>query len=165
MIILGSEIGSTAGFNQVLFTDLDAKTFSLKWDENSNQNVPELQERVDILKYYVHYMEENLADSMTFLPGMEMKRTGQKSRVPQLKLWNRTEAYIAMELGNMVQVNHMSDHVKVVIWHYEGRLMLTIINHMSSQTFSLGTSCPHYIRTRLETTLEEVKRLARKLSS
>ena len=158
-------IGSTAEFTKVQFTDLDAKTFSLKWDENANHTFPELQERMDILKYYVHYMDENLADSMTFLPGMEMKRTGQKSKVPQLKLWNRTEAYIAMELGNMVQVNHMSDHVKVVIWLYEGRLKVTIINQMSSQTYSLGTSCPHYIRTRLETTFEEVKELARKVSS
>jgi len=159
-------IGSTAEFTQVQFTDLNAKTFSLKWDENDNQTFPELQERMDILKYYVKYMEENLADTITFLPGMETKRTGQKSKVPQLKLWNRSEAYVAMELGNMVQVNHILDHVKVVIWLFEGRLVVTIINHMNSQTFSLlSTSCPDYIRTRLETTLEEVKGLSRKESS
>jgi len=159
-------IGSTAEFTQVQFTDLNAKTFSLKWDENDNQTFPELQERMDMLKYYVHYMEENLADTITFLPGMETKRTGQKSKVPQLKLWNRTEAYVAMEFGNMVQVNHMLDHVKVVIWVFEGRLMATIINHTNSQTFPLlSTSCPHYIRTRLETTLEEIKELSRKESS
>ena len=155
-------IGATVEFSQVQFTDLNGKTLSFKWDENANQTFPELQERMDILQYYVNYMEKNLADSITFLPGMEIKRIRKKSQVPQLKLWSRRDNYVAMELTNMVQVNHMLDHIKVVIWSFEGRLMVTIINHLNSQTISLRTPCPLKMQTILQKTLEEVRELSRK---
>jgi len=159
-------MGANAEFSQVQFTDLNGKTFSLRGDENANHAYPELQDRMDILKYYVDYMNENLADSITFLPGMETKRNRQKSKIPMLKLWSRRENYVAMELSNyMVQVNHMSDHVKVVIWSYERRLLATLFNNMSSQTICLGAPCPVHLRARLESTLPEIKELSRQKES
>ena len=158
-----TKIGSTSESDQVEFTDLNGKTFSFFWDENANQPFPELSERVDILKYYIHYMEENLADSITFLPGMATIRTGQKTKVPQLRMWNRRGDYVAMELSNnMVQINHMSDHVKVVIWVFEGAMLVTLISPRTSQTFSLSRPCPLSIRCRLEDTLREVRELSNK---
>ena len=158
-----TKIGSTSESDQVEFSDLNGKTFSFFWDENANQPFPELSERVDILKYYIHYMEENLADSITFLPGMATIRTGQKTKVPQLRMWNRRGDYVAMELSNnMVQINHMSDHVKVVIWVFEGAMLVTLISPRTSQTFSLSRPCPLGIRCRLEDTLREVREMSNK---
>ena len=158
-----TKIGSTAESDQVEFTDLNGKTFSFHWDENANQPFPELSERVDILKYYIHYMEDNLADSITFLPGMATIRTGQKTKVPQLRMWNRRGDYVAMELSNnMVQINHMSDHVKVVIWVFEGDMLVTLISPRTSRTFSLSRPCPLGIRCRLEDTLREVREMSNK---
>ena len=150
----------------VEFTDLNGKTFSFQWDENGNQPFPELSERVDMLKYYIHYMDENLADSIGFLPGMETIRTGQKTIAPQLRIWSRRGDFIIMEMSNnMVQVNHMGDHVKVVIWVFEGTLLVTIISTRASQTYSLANPCPMNIRNTLENTLKEVKELSRKKAS
>ena len=67
-----------------------------------------------------------------------------------------------MELSNyMVQVNHMSDHVKVVIWSYESRLLATLINNTSSQTICLSAPCSLHIRARVESTLSELKELSK----
>ena len=146
-----TKIGSTSESDQVEFTDLNGKTFSFFWDENANQPFPELSERVDILKYYIHYMEENLADTITFLPGMETIRTGQKTKIPQMRMWSRRGDYVAIELSNnMVQINHMTDHVKVVIWVFEGIMLVTLISPRTSQTFSLASPCHPDIRSRLE---------------
>ena len=155
-------MGANAEFSQVQFTDLNGKTFSLRGDENANHTYPELQDRMDILKYYVDYMNENLADSITFLPGMETRRNRLKFKIPLLKLWIRRENSVAMEFSNyMVQVNRMSDHVKVVIWSYESRLLATLTNNMSSQTIWLSAACSFHMRARLESTQSEIKELSR----
>jgi len=158
-----TKIGYTADTDMVEFTDLNGKTFSFRWDENANQPFPELSERVDMLKYYIHYMDENLADSITFLPGMETIKTGQKTKVPQLSIWSRSGDCVVMEMSdNMVQINHMSDHIKVVIWGFEGSLLVTLISTGSSQTYSLANPSPLNIRSKLENTLKELKKLSKK---
>jgi len=157
-----TKIGTTHASAIVEFTDMKGKIFSFPWDdENDNQPFPELKDRVSLLKYYIQYMEEHLADSITFLPGMETVKTGLKIAVPQLKRWNRRGNCVAMELNtHLVQVNHMLDHVKVIIWVYDGDFLVTCISSTSSQTFSLSSPFPSYLRCRLEDTLLEMKELA-----
>ena len=141
---------------------MKGKIFSFPWDDgNDNQPFPELKDRVSLLKYYIQYMEEHLADSITFLPGMETVKMGQKKIVPQLKRWNRRGNCVAMDLSiQLVQVNHMLDHIKVIIWFYDGDLLVTFISSTSSQTFSLSSPCPSYTRCKLEDTLLELKELS-----
>jgi polo-like kinase 1 len=158
-----TKIGCSADSDMVQFTDLNGKTFSFHWDENANQPFPELSERVDILKYYMQYMDQNLADSITFLPGMETVKTGKKTMVPQMSIWSRHGDCVVMEMtNNMVQINHLSDHIKVVIWGFEGNQLVTIISTRSSQTYSLAHPCPLNIRSKLENTLKEMKEMSKK---
>ena len=155
-----TKIGTTPDAAIVEFTDMKGKTFSFPWDDNANQPFPELNHRVSLLKYYIQYMDENLADSLTFLPGTDTVNSGQKSAVPQLTRWNRRGDYVAMELNTqLVQVNHMTNHEKVMIWAHDGDLVVTLISTTSSRTFSLSSACPASIRSKLEDTLLEVKEL------
>jgi len=156
-----TKIGTTPASDIVEFTDMKGKTFCFPWDENANQPFPELNHRLSLLRYYIQYMEDNLADSITFLPGMETVRAEQKTTVPKLRRWSRRGDYVSMEMTNqLVQVNHMADHVKVVIWVYSGDFLVTIISPASSRTISLCSPCPQSIRNRLVDTLAEVKELS-----
>ena len=90
-----------------------------------------------------------------------MIKTGQKSSFPQLRRWNRRGNYISMELNtHTVQVNHMADHVKVVVWVYSGEMLVTIITTSKCRTFSLCSPCPQELRMRLEDTLQEIREMA-----
>ena len=157
-----TKIGTMLASDNVEFTDMKGKIFKFPWDEkNDNQPFPELKDRVSLLKYYIQYMEEHLADSITFHPGMDTVKKGLMAAVPQLRRWNRRGNCVAMELNiQLVQVNHMSDHVKVVIWVYDGDLLGTFITTTSTQTFFLSSACPSSLRCRLEDTLLELKELA-----
>merc|ERR1712212_1288603 len=94
---------------------------------------------------------------------METQRSVQKTKAPRLRLWRRKENYIAMQLSNnIVQVNHMSDHVKVVIWTHENMLLMTLINQLNAQTISFVDPCPENIRIKMENTLREVRELSRR---
>ena len=152
-----TKIGTTPNYDMVEFTDMKGKTFGFPWDEQANQPFPELNHRVSLLRYYMQYMEDNLADSMNSLPGVEMIRSVQKTTVPQLRRWGRREDYVAMETNTqLVQVNHMVDHVKVMVWTYSGGLMVTILGSGACHTFPLSSPCPAFCRTRLQ----EMKELA-----
>ena len=157
-----TKIGTMLASDNVEFTDMKGKIFKFPWDEkNDNQPFPELKDRVSLLKYYIQYMEEHLADSITFYPGMDTVKKGLKASVPQLRRWNRRGNCVAMELNiQLVQVNHMLDHVKVIIWVYDGDLLGTFITTTSCQTFSLSSACPSSLRCKLEDTLLEFKELA-----
>ena len=156
-----TKIGTTANSDMVEFTDMKGKTFGFPWDDNANQPFPELNHRVSLLRYYIQYMEDNLADSINILPWMEMVRSGQKTAVPQLRRWGRRGDYVAMETNaQLVQVNHMADHVKVMVWAFSGDLLVTFMSSSSCQTFSVSSSCPSYYKSRLEATLQEMKELA-----
>ena len=90
---------------------------------------------------------------------METVKTGKKTMVPQMSIWSRHGDCVVMEMtNNMVQINHLSDHIKVVIWGFDGSQLVTIISTRSSQTYSL----PFNIRSKLENTLKEMKEMSKK---
>eukprot|EP00092_Neocalanus_flemingeri_P019813 GFUD01021463.1.p1 GENE.GFUD01021463.1~~GFUD01021463.1.p1 ORF type:complete len:609 (-),score=163.29 GFUD01021463.1:98-1924(-) len=156
-----TKIGTTSDSAIVEFTDMKGKTFSFPWEDDTNQPFPELNHRVSLLKYYIQYMEENLADSVPFLSGMETISTRQKTAVPQLRRWGRRGDSVAMELNTqLVQVNHITDHVKVIIWVYNGDLLVSLMSTNINKTISLSSPCPPAFRSRLKDTLQEVKEMA-----
>eukprot|EP00092_Neocalanus_flemingeri_P036989 GFUD01040268.1.p1 GENE.GFUD01040268.1~~GFUD01040268.1.p1 ORF type:complete len:468 (-),score=136.40 GFUD01040268.1:26-1429(-) len=156
-----TKIGTSSDSAIVEFTDMKGKTFSFPWEDDTNHPFPELNHRVSLLKYYIQYMEENLADSIPFLSGMETISTRQKIAVPQLRRWARRGDSVAMELSTqLVQINHITDHIKVMIWVYNGDLLVTLMRTNINQTISLSSPCPAAFRSRLEDTLQEVKELA-----
>ncbi|KAH8035531.1 hypothetical protein HPB51_006287 [Rhipicephalus microplus] len=73
---------------------------------------PSLQEKYGLLKYFAHYMEENLTEG-----GDVPKGSGRKKKpLVYLQRWMRTDRAVVMQLScSMLQVNFFGDHTKLVL--------------------------------------------------
>ncbi|KAH7936126.1 hypothetical protein HPB52_018527 [Rhipicephalus sanguineus] len=71
-----------------------------------------LQEKYGLLKYFAHYMEENLTEG-----GDVPKGSGRKKKpLVYLQRWMRTDRAVVMQLScSMLQVNFFGDHTKLVL--------------------------------------------------
>lgn len=82
-------------------------------ETHSPSNLPAgLQEKYGLLKYFAHYMEENLTEG-----GDVPKGSGRKKKpLVYLQRWMRTDRAVVMQLScSMLQVNFFGDHTKLVL--------------------------------------------------
>lgn len=71
-----------------------------------------LQEKYGLLKYFAHYMEENLTEGGDVPKGPARK----KKPLVHLQRWMRTDRAVIMQLScSMLQVNFFGDHTKLVL--------------------------------------------------
>ncbi|GLH11650.1 Serine/threonine-protein kinase polo [Gryllus bimaculatus] len=108
--------------SQVEFHDVNGKVTA-----HPNHSVPEpLHQRLAVLEYFLHYMQENLTDG-----GYVSLRSNEKHRSPilQMKRWVRTNTAIIMELSNgTLQINFFKDHTKIIISAGKHGYLVTYIN-------------------------------------
>ncbi|XP_049782378.1 serine/threonine-protein kinase PLK1-like [Schistocerca gregaria] len=84
-----------------------------------------LQERLTVLRYFSHYMDEHLTE------GGDGMRTTSRRRlpVPHMRRWVRTNAVIIMELCNgTIQINFFKNHTKLILSDWKQGLLVTYIN-------------------------------------
>ena len=88
-------------------------------------------------------MNEFLNDTTVNDDVLEIISPGQKTIIPQLKRWHRSQSCIGMEFNcNMVQINFKEEHVKILIWMYDNEMFLTNIFANRCQTVSISSqSC------------------------
>lgn len=73
-----------------------------------------LQERYSLLKYFAHYMDENLTEGGDVVQPADAAK--KKKCIPFMKRWVRTAHAIVMQLScTTLQVNFFKDHTKLVI--------------------------------------------------
>ncbi|XP_028661261.1 serine/threonine-protein kinase PLK2b [Erpetoichthys calabaricus] len=107
--------------------------------------------QVTILKYFAHYMEENLMD------GGDLPSIMDKSK-PRLYLlqWLKSDRALMMLFNDgTFQVNFYHDHTKIIICNQNEEYLLTYINEdRISTTFRLATllasGCSVDLRNRME---------------
>merc|ERR1719234_2037333 len=101
-------------------------------------------------------MERNLAGGMP-PPSSSCNSAGQ-----QLVKWHRSADSVALQLsGDVLQVNSLSSHEKVIIWMQSGNLILTLLSPVgvaSSQNLSGPWSLP--IRQTVQALLRQLGNLA-----
>lgn len=117
--------------------------------------VQEISIRMRLLHHISDYMERNLAGGMP--PSSTCKAAGQ-----QLVKWHRSADSVALQLsGDVLQVNSLSSHEKVVIWRQSGGLVITLLSPTgvaSSRNLSAPWS-PH-IRQTVQAFLSQLGNLA-----
>uniref|UniRef100_A0A8C5BEV9 Serine/threonine-protein kinase PLK n=1 Tax=Gadus morhua TaxID=8049 RepID=A0A8C5BEV9_GADMO len=109
--------------------------------------------QVTVLKYFSHYMEENLMDVST-QPSLE-------NPSPQLYLlqWLKSDRALMMLFNDgTFQVNFYHDHTKIILCCQQEEYLLTYINEdRVSTTFKLSalltSGCPKDLRERMEYSL------------
>ncbi|KAJ1209822.1 hypothetical protein NDU88_005194 [Pleurodeles waltl] len=107
--------------------------------------------QVTVLKYFSHYMEENLMD------GGDLPSVTDVSR-PRLYLlqWLKSDKALMMLFNDgTFQVNFYHDHTKIIICNQSEEYLLTYINEdRMSQTFRLSTllvsGCSPDLKNRME---------------
>uniref|UniRef100_A0A671PJM5 Serine/threonine-protein kinase PLK n=1 Tax=Sinocyclocheilus anshuiensis TaxID=1608454 RepID=A0A671PJM5_9TELE len=107
--------------------------------------------QVTILKYFAHYMEENLMDG----GDMISEQDAQKTRIYLLQWLKSDRALLMLFNDGTFQVNFYHDHTKLILCTQQDEYLLTYINEeRTSTTFQLSTllsaGCTADLRRRLE---------------
>uniref|UniRef100_A0A667X5X6 polo kinase n=1 Tax=Myripristis murdjan TaxID=586833 RepID=A0A667X5X6_9TELE len=110
--------------------------------------------QVTVLKYFSHYMEENLMDGGDLVSMTD-------AHMPRLYLlqWLKSDRALMMLFNNgTFQVNFYHDHTKIILCCQKEDYMLTYINEdRVSKTFKLNSlltsGCPTDLRERMEYSL------------
>jgi len=155
-----SSVGLSADLNSVEFIDINGNTFVYPYDKYEEYVFPEVAERIDILKYFVRYMSEQLADSITFIPGKDtVSSCHQKTKNPHLLSWKRDKQFVFIELNNMtLQRNGLDDHVKSVLWRLDQDILMSIFTSSTScSTYSLSSPCPVVFKSQYENMLDALQ--------
>ena len=106
----------------VCFTSSKGGTHEMSREQAETCQVQEISIRMRLLHHISDYMERNLAGGMP--PSSTCKAAGQ-----QLVKWHRSTDSVALQLsGDVLQVNSLSSHEKVVIWRQSGSLILTLLS-------------------------------------
>ncbi|XP_059379027.1 serine/threonine-protein kinase PLK2-like [Carassius carassius] len=107
--------------------------------------------QVTILKYFAHYMEENLMDGGDIISEPDT----QKTRIYLLQWLKSDRALLMLFNDGTFQVNFYHDHTKLILCTQQDEYLLTYINEeRTSTTFQLSTllsaGCTADLRSRLE---------------
>ena len=142
-----TNFGVSADGKRVQFTDLEGKDICGvpdSSDRNNNEKLQrDLQDRFEILKKYVRFMQKNLEETVLNENTLPRVRTGKPSKLPQMVRRLRTEDCIVMQLScNQIQVNFRESHQKAIIWEGEGgemfaTVIFTVGTETRAQTWSL----------------------------
>ncbi|GCB67433.1 serine/threonine-protein kinase PLK2b [Scyliorhinus torazame] len=114
--------------------------------------------QVTILKYFAHYMEENLMEG----GDLHSSTDAQKPRLCLLQWLKSDRALMMLFSDGTFQVNFYHDHTKIIICNHNEEYLLTYINEdRVSTTFKLSTllmsGCSQELRTRMEYALNMVQ--------
>uniref|UniRef100_A0A674EZ77 Serine/threonine-protein kinase PLK n=1 Tax=Salmo trutta TaxID=8032 RepID=A0A674EZ77_SALTR len=121
----------------------------------STSDIPEhFVGQVTVLKYFAHYMEENLMDGGDLVSQAD-------THMPRLYLlqWLKSDRALMMLFNDgTFQVNFYHDHTKIILCTQREEYMLTYINEERvSTTFRLSSlltsGCPADLRQRMEYSL------------
>jgi len=136
-----TKIGIKNGGEMIEFVDTKGKYHCLSADGNSNYPIwNEIISRVNNLEAFIKYMDDFLHETSIDDDVVEIIATGQKTLIPQLKRWHRTDSCIGMEFNcNLVQINFKEEHIKILLWLYENEMFLTSIHEGKSLTVSLSS--------------------------
>ncbi|XP_063051067.1 serine/threonine-protein kinase PLK2b [Engraulis encrasicolus] len=107
--------------------------------------------QITILKYFAHYMEENLMD------GGDVSNASE-NQMPRIYLlqWLKSDRALMMLFNDgTFQVNFYHDHTKLILWTEQQEYMLTYINEERISTTLklsslLATGCSYDLRERLD---------------
>uniref|UniRef100_A0A8C0YDH9 Serine/threonine-protein kinase PLK n=2 Tax=Cyprinus carpio TaxID=7962 RepID=A0A8C0YDH9_CYPCA len=107
--------------------------------------------QVTILKYFAHYMEENLMDGGDMISEPDT----QKTRIYLLQWLKSDRALLMLFNDGTFQVNFYHDHTKLILCTQQDEYLLTYINEeRTSTTFQLSmllsAGCTADLRSRLE---------------
>lgn len=128
-----------------------------------------LQERFTLLKYFAHYMDENLTEGGDIVQPQEAACSKKKKCIPYMKRWVRTSHAIVMQLScTTLQVNFFKDHTKLVInaeqphrCGKDGGLLLYINEDRRAVVYSLADianeGCDDGLRGRLQFALSSLR--------
>uniref|UniRef100_A0A4W3KHT6 Serine/threonine-protein kinase PLK n=1 Tax=Callorhinchus milii TaxID=7868 RepID=A0A4W3KHT6_CALMI len=121
--------------------------------------------QVTILKYFAHYMEENLMEG----GDLPASTDAQKPRLCLLQWLKSDRALMMLFSDGTFQVNFYHDHTKIIICNHDDEYLLTYINEdRISTTFRLSTllmsGCSQNLRARMEYDFKFLKTELRKQS-
>ncbi|XP_051893704.1 serine/threonine-protein kinase PLK2b [Pristis pectinata] len=125
----------------------------------STLDIPEkFVSQMTILKYFAHYMEENLMEGGDLPSSVD----AQKSRLCLLQWLKSDRALMMLFSDGTFQVNFYHDHTKIILCNHNEEYLLTYINEdRVSATFKLSTllmsGCSQELRTRMEYALNMVQ--------
>ncbi|XP_066499975.1 serine/threonine-protein kinase PLK2b [Hoplias malabaricus] len=110
--------------------------------------------QVTILKYFAHYMEENLMDGGDML----IDTDAEKPSIYLLQWLKSDRALMMLFSDGTFQVNFYHDHTKLILWTQRDDYLLTYINEERvSATFKLSmllsSGCSLELRSRMEYSL------------
>uniref|UniRef100_V9KGA8 Serine/threonine-protein kinase PLK n=1 Tax=Callorhinchus milii TaxID=7868 RepID=V9KGA8_CALMI len=117
--------------------------------------------QVTILKYFAHYMEENLMEG----GDLPASTDAQKPRLCLLQWLKSDRALMMLFSDGTFQVNFYHDHTKIIICNHDDEYLLTYINEdRISTTFRLSTllmsGCSQNLRARMEYALNMVRQIS-----
>ena len=139
----------------VSFSTAKGSTHEMSRVQAETCQVQEISIRMQLLRHISDYMDRNLAGGLP--PSSTCKAAGQ-----QLVKWHRSTDSVALQLsGDVLQVNSLSSHEKVIIWRQSGGLVLTLLSPagvVSSQNLS-GPWSP-LIRQTVQAFLRQLGNLA-----
>uniref|UniRef100_A0A665W635 Serine/threonine-protein kinase PLK n=1 Tax=Echeneis naucrates TaxID=173247 RepID=A0A665W635_ECHNA len=110
--------------------------------------------QVTVLKYFSHYMEENLMD-MCYLSCCSLSNSDVSTPLLYLLQWLKSDRALMMLFNDgTFQVNFYHDHTKIILCCQRDEYMLTYINEdRVSKTFKLSSlltsGCPTDLRERM----------------
>uniref|UniRef100_A0A4W4FG27 Serine/threonine-protein kinase PLK n=1 Tax=Electrophorus electricus TaxID=8005 RepID=A0A4W4FG27_ELEEL len=121
--------------------------------------------QVTILKYFTHYMEENLMDG----GDMAMDTDAEKPRLYLLQWLKSDRALMMLFNDGTFQVNFYHDHTKLVLCTQQDDYLLTYINEeRTSATFKLSAlmsaGCSPDLRSRMDYALNVLQQRESTLS-
>uniref|UniRef100_A0AAY5E7W8 Serine/threonine-protein kinase PLK n=1 Tax=Electrophorus electricus TaxID=8005 RepID=A0AAY5E7W8_ELEEL len=121
--------------------------------------------QVTILKYFTHYMEENLMDG----GDMAMDTDAEKPRLYLLQWLKSDRALMMLFNDGTFQVNFYHDHTKLVLCTQQDDYLLTYINEeRTSATFKLSAlmsaGCSPDLRSRMDYALNVLQQRGSRVS-
>ncbi|KAK3540425.1 hypothetical protein QTP70_030974 [Hemibagrus guttatus] len=120
--------------------------------------------QVTILKYFAHYMEENLMDG----GDMVIDTDAEKPRLYLLQWLKSDRALMMLFNDSTFQVNFYHDHTKLILCTQQDDYLLTYINEeRTSATFKLSAllraGCTSELRSRMEYALNMLQQRCKKV--
>ncbi|KAM9474782.1 serine/threonine-protein kinase PLK2b [Clarias gariepinus] len=120
--------------------------------------------QVTILKYFAHYMEENLMDG----GDMVIETDAEKPRLYLLQWLKSDRALMMLFNDGTFQVNFYHDHTKLILCTQQDDYLLTYINEeRASSTFKLSAllraGCTSELRSRMEYALNMLQQRCKKV--
>ena len=155
----------------VEYTEQWGKTVTMDMVESGRQQEGDLAAALQLLDFFSGYMATHLAGPLLLAcRGTEarVQEVGGRLQEPHTRLlhWQRREDQVTMQLsGELVQVNCLSSHRKVVVWQLGEQLLLTLVCPGGLETVPLTSPLPPHFREGAAGMLNQLRALRENLHS